>query len=121
MKHRYTAITLLLIGMYAVYAWQFGDWTPRIKGQVWNLSGSIYRLFLLSLILVAYRSTAMRFATLLMILFDLVIAGCTTGWLIYRWEIIPGQSCTERLSLPLGVLAVVLGLVLLLWITERTK
>ncbi len=121
MKHWLTAITLLCVGMYAIYAWRFGDWSPNIKGQVWNLSGSFYRLFLLSLILVAYRSTAMRLATLLMILFDLVIAGCTTGWLIYRWEIIPGQGCTERLAIPLGVIGAALGLALLLWITESNK
>ncbi len=105
--------------MYAVYAWRFGDWTPSIKGQVWNLSGSIYRLFLLLLVLIAYRSTAMRLVTLLLILFDLVISGCTGAYLVYRWEIVPGQGCTENLHIHLGVIGAGLGLALLLWITEK--
>ena len=121
MKHRWTAIALIVVGLYSIYAWRFGDWTPNIKGQVWNLSGSFYRLFLLSLILIAYRSTAMRLATLLMILFDLVIASCTGAWLVYRWEIVPGQGCTERLHIPLGFIGAALGLVLLLWISEKNK
>ena len=119
MKHKWTAIALLLVGMYAIYAWRFGDWSPAVKGQVWNLTGSFYRLFLLSLILVAYRSVAVKLVTLLLILFDLVISGCTAAYLIYRWEIVPGQGCTEQLHIPIGIIGALLGLAILLWITEK--
>jgi hypothetical protein len=92
---------------------------PKIAGVVWNLSGSGLRLLLLLLIVVAFRSRAMTAVCALMIAGELVVSGCSIAYLYSPWPTIPGQSCTARLDLPLGVMGAVLGLVLVLAIVRR--
>ncbi len=113
-----TSLLLLLTGLFAAYSWQMVDDT-RIAGHIWTLSGSAYRLFLLSLLVVAIRLTAFRLVCGLLIVFDTVATACTALYLLNPWTTVPGQSCTSRLNMPLGIIGAVSGLALLISILRH--
>jgi hypothetical protein len=113
-----TALVLLFVGLFSAYSWQAVD-DPKTAGYVWSLSGSAYRILLLSLLVVAIRSTAFRLVCGLLILFDTIATACTALYLLSPWPTVLGQSCTSRLNIPLGVIGAVSGLVLLLLILNR--
>ncbi len=106
------------MGLFSAYSWQMVD-DPKIAGHVWTLSGSAYRLLLLSLLVVAVRSTTFRLVCGLLIIFDTVATACTALYLLNPWPTVPGQSCTSRLHMPLGMIGAVSGLALLISILRH--
>lgn len=112
MKYRGIAIALLLGCLFNTFAWQLAE--PKLMGHVWSLSGSLLRLLLIGLVAVAFRSKWIALVALFMAGEELIVLGCTTAFLVNPWIPIPGESCTARLNLPLGVLGAVLGLAILI-------
>lgn len=121
MRHARSAALLLSAGLLAAYAWQLGDFTPAVRGQVWNVSGAGLRLVLLGFVAVAYPSRSMRAVCALLATFDVMVAGCGVAFLWRPWPIVPGQSCAAQLHLPLGVLGALAGLALMVAIVRGPR
>lgn len=119
MPHKWTALGLLLAGLAAAYLWQM---TPLDPAHVWNASGAAYRVLLLCLVAVAYRSIAVAWVCLLLSVFDLMVAGCSTAFLYSPWPILPDQElCSTELNVPLGLVGAVTALGLLIFIVRDKK
>jgi hypothetical protein len=112
------AMLVLMTGLAHAFLWEMFD-DPAVRGRVWNMTGAAFRVELLGLAWVAFPSLPMRTVCLLMASFDVVVIGCTGAYLIAPWPIVPGQSCTSTIQMPLGVAASGLGLVVLLSIVRR--
>lgn len=126
MKHRTLATVLLVIGCVVAYFWQvvqkLGVNDPDVLGQVWNLSTSVYRVGLLTLVALAYRSKVVLSVTALLSAFDLMVAGCSAMWLYEPWEVYPGQElCSTRFHFPLGLLGAVIALILVINIVRGKR
>lgn len=117
--HRWTALILLLVGLAAAYLWQVTAFDPA---YVWNASGATYRVLLLGLVAVAYKSTPVRLVCLLLSGCDLMVAGCSIAYLIQPWQVSPDQElCSSRLNMPLGLVGAVLALGLVIYIVRGKK
>lgn len=120
MRHGWTAISLLIVGLLCTYLWQIIGGDQLRIGQIWNISGAIYRMFLLSIIAIAYRSREITIVAILLFAFDLLVVGCTGIYMFSPWPSGPEEEfCSTRLGIPLGVCGALLGLAILLNIVRR--
>lgn len=120
MKHKATALALLVIGCAAAYGWQMVP--EQHLGAAWYISQSLWQVMLLALLAVVYRSRAMVRVCALLSVFSIMVAGCETAYLIKPWAIKPGDElCSARLNYPLGLLGAVIALGLVLSIIREQK
>lgn len=108
---RKLALVLLIVGCAAAYGWQLAS--PEQIALVWNASGALYRVVLLAVIALLAWRRAVTLVSLLLAVFDLMVAGCSVLYLIEPWPILPtDERCSARLNFPLGLLCAVVALVL---------
>lgn len=121
----WAALLLLLVGSWAAYFWQAAQLLnadPDFVGQAWNVSTAVFRLLMLTLLWNAYRSNKnMQRVIWLLMTFDVIVASCSTAFILFPWPIIPGQSCTAPLQLPFGILGAVMALLLILDIVKGKR
>lgn len=111
MTSRALALLLLVVGCAAAYGWQFVP--PERAAIVWNMTGALYRVFLLALVALTLRSRTIAAVALLLAAFDLMVAGCSGLYMLAPWPILPGdERCSTRFNLPLGLVGSVIALVL---------
>jgi hypothetical protein len=111
MKHRNTALALLLVGMALSYGWQ---WAPEeLMGTAWNITTSVLVILLLALLGLVLASPEIWLVAALLAVFKLVVITCDVWYAVAPWPVKPGQAlCSARLNLPLGVVGLFLGVVL---------
>ncbi len=120
MKHRTTALALLLIGCIAAYGWQIVP--EQYVGATWYISQSLWQVMLLALLACVYRSRAVVLVCVLLSVFSLMVAGCEAAYIVKPWAINPGDElCSARLNYPLGLLGAVIALGLVLSIIREKK
>lgn len=120
MRHRWTALALLMIGMAAAYGWQFAP--DRHIAMVWNTAQGLWPVVLLALLAVAYPSWEMRAVCALLSVFGLMVAGCSLAFMIRPWPILPSdERCSAGLNYPLGLLGAVIALGLVMSIVREKR
>lgn len=120
MKHKATALALLLIGCAAAYGWQFAP--AQHAGAAWYISQGLWQVALLALVACTYRSWAVVVVCALLAAFGLMVAGCEAAYLVNPWSMNPGDElCSARLNYPLGLLGAVIALGLVLSIIREQK
>ncbi len=120
MKHRTTALALLLIGCAAAYGWQFVP--SQYVGAAWYISQGLWQVVLLGLLAGLYRSRAVVAVCALLAGFSGMVAGCEAAYLVNPWPMNPGDElCSARLNYPLGLLGAVIALGLVLSIIREQK
>jgi hypothetical protein len=119
-KHKATALALLVIGCAAAYGWQFVP--AQYVGAAWYISQSLWQVVLLALLACVYRSRAVVLVCALLAVFSLMVAGCEAAFLVKPWPMNPGDElCSARLNYPLGLLGAVIALGLVLSIIREQK
>lgn len=109
--YRSVAMTLLLVGGLAQFAWRHVD--PEAQADVWNASQALLVLLLLALTVNAYRSAWVTAAAALLGCWQMLTAGCSMAWLWKPWTVHPGQEqCSAALNVPLGAVGAWLLLLL---------
>lgn len=120
MKHRTTALVLLVIGCAAAYGWQMVP--EQHLGAAWYISQSLWQVMLLALLACVYRSRAVVLVCALLACFSLMVVGCEAAYLVKPWPMNPGDElCSARLNYPLGLLGAVIALGLVLSIIREKK
>ena len=120
MKHKTTALALLLIGCAAAYCWQFVP--AQYVGAAWYISQSLWQVLLLALLACIYRSRAVVLVCALLAAFSLMVVGCEVAYIVKPWAMTPGDElCSARLNYPLGLLGAVIALGLVLSIIREQK
>lgn len=121
MKHKATALAMLIAGCIASYGWQFLP--PHFAGAAWYITQSLWQVLLLALLAAIYRSAAVVLVCALLSVFSLMVAGCEAAFLVNPWPMNPGDElCSARLNYPLGLLGAVIALGLVLSIIrEKTS
>ena len=118
MRHKTTALALLVTGLFAAYAWQV---LPDTRA-VWQITQSLWQVGLLALLAALYRSWAVVFVCTLLSCFSLMVAGCEIAYKIRPWHINPGDElCSAGLNYPLGLLGAVIALALVVAIIREKK
>ena len=120
MKHKATALALLLAGCAASYGWQFVP--AQYVGAAWYISQSLWQVALLALLAVVYRSLSVVLVCALLAVFSLMVAGCEAAFLVKPWPMNPGDElCSARLNYPLGLLGAVIALGLVMSIVREKR
>ena len=120
MKHKRTALALLLIGCAAAYGWQFVP--AQYVSAAWYISQSLWQVVLLALVASLYRSRAVVLVCALLAVFSLMVAGCEAAFVIEPWPMNPGDElCSARLNYPLGLLGAVIALGLVMSIVREKR
>lgn len=112
------AIGLLLVGLLNSFLWK---WVPvSVLSQTWQLSGAVYRAFLLAVIMaLAYCINARRSRVLFPVVgglmaFEAVVGSCNAARMFVAWPLSLGDSCTGWLGPALSMAGAVLGWLLML-------
>ena len=120
MKHKTTALALLLLGLAAAYGWQLSP--DGHIATVWNITQGLWPVFLLALIAATYRTWEVAAVCVLLSVFGLMVAGCELAFVIHPWPILPGdERCSAGLNYPLGLLGAVIALALVVAIIREKK
>lgn len=122
-RHHVAAAIMLLATWLVFYAW---DLVPiEIQAEAWNIGGSLGRLVLLMLVVLAYRSAPVVAAALWWCFEDAQVVFCGLLWSIAPWPVDTGSRCSDRFGLPLGMIGASLGAVaawvLMRHITPRSR
>lgn len=118
MKHKTTALALLVAGLFAAYAWQV---LPDTRA-VWQITQSLWQVGLLALLAALYRSWAVVAVCALLSCFALMVAGCELAYKLKPWPMNPGDElCSAGLNYPLGLLGAVIALVLVVAIIREKR
>lgn len=109
---------LLLIGAWVTfYAYELAP--SRLWAELWNIGGSLGRLLLLGLLVLAYRSAPVTAAALWWVVEDLQVVGCGIWWLVSPWSMEAGENqCSALIGVPLSLAGLSLGAVLA-WVVHR--
>lgn len=122
MRHRWTALVLLLVGALASFGWQFYPLDAETIALVMYATQSLFQALLLGLLMNAYRSWAMWIACGMFAAMNLLFVGCSVAYLIAPWPENPeDEMCSAGLNLPIGVGVSVLICWAVLTITGETK
>jgi len=80
--------------------------------MVWNVTGHALALYLLALVLLAWRSSrAVLLVGALIAGYLLQVLGCSLWWLLDPWPLVEGgEICSDRLHFPLGTLGLAAAL-----------
>lgn len=120
MKNKNTALALLIVGCAGSYFWQLAP--AQYVDMVWNITGSLYRLFLLGIIALCFRSKSVASVAVLLCVFDLMVVGCSALYMVDPWPINPGdERCSTRFNYPLGVMGAVIALILVVNIVRGKR
>lgn len=120
MRHKTTALALLLVGLAAAYGWQLAP--DEQIAMVWNVAQGLWPVFLLALIAATYRTREVAAVCALLSVFGLMVAGCSLAFMIRPWPILPGdERCSAGLNYPLGLLGAVIALALVVAIIREKK
>lgn len=120
MKHKATALALLMAGLLVGYGWQIAP-TEHV-GAVWAVTQSLWQVGLLALLAALYRSWAVVAVCALLSCFALMVAGCELAYKLRPWPISPGDElCSAGLNYPLGLLGAVIALALVVAIIREKK
>lgn len=93
--HHVPAVLLLLGAWLVFYGW--GHAPPELQADVWNLGGSVGRLLLLTLVVLAYRGAPVYAAALWWCVEDAQVLGCGLLWLLDGpWPTDTGSRCSDR-------------------------
>lgn len=125
MRHRWVSLGLLVAGCCNAYVWWLATMLTTDEntlGQVWNLTGAGYRLLLLALVTTWSRSFAVALVAAVLAGFDLMVAGCSTMWLISPWPLVADAPlCSAKFHAPLGLAGAVIALAVVLNITREKR
>lgn len=125
MRHRRVSLGLLVAGCCNAYAWWLATMVTTDEdalGQVWNLTGAGYRLVLLALVAAWARSRAVVMVAAVLAAFDVMVAGCSSMWLVSPWPLVPDAPlCSVKFHMPLGLAGAVIALAIVLNITREKK
>jgi len=93
-----------------------------IEGHAWNVGQSLARVALLALVVSAWRSVLVDIPAAYMLAEEAQVIGCTIGFVINPWPILPGQSkCSEAMGLPIVTVCAVTLVWLCLWLLDKGK
>ena len=122
MRHRWTALVLLLAGAGACFAWQAYPKDAETIALVMYASQAAFNALCLALLALAYRSWAMAATCLMFAAFNVLLVGCSAAWFIAPWPDLPGdEMCSAGLNVPVGVGVSLLLLWVVLKITTGDK
>jgi len=112
-RHRITALVLLVAGMMSSYAYYHAD--PENQALVWNLSTNALCLLLLAFIAAVYASWEVVAVCAVIGGFKAAVVACSTWFYFAPWPVVPGKPlCSQRLDMPLGVVGLIIGALLVI-------
>lgn len=120
MRHRLTALALLLLGVGKLMAWHAAP--DAYKADAWNIGGAAFAAALLFVLGLVHGSLVMWLAVALLAAFELSTIGCNAAYMINPWPVAPGDElCTARVDLPLELAACLMTLALVVHIVRAKK
>ena len=120
MKSWRVAIVVLVAAWVAHWAYHFAP--VGMEGHAWNVGQAIGRVLLLFVIVSAWRTALVHVPAAYMLAEEVQVIGCTIGFVIKPWDVLPGQSkCSEAIGYPLVFTAAVAIVWVGLWLLDKGK
>ena len=120
MKHRKTALLLLVVGVSKTTAWKLAPVVAQ--SMIWNVSQSIAQIVVLLLLGLIYQSKAMWLVIALTAGLELQTAACSVLFLVHPWVREPdGELCSSGLHFPVGLLSAWVAIIVLTYIRSNRE
>ena len=110
------AAALLLAGVVRHYAWPM--FPVALQSSIWNIGGALAILFLLAVV-IRGRSWLVLLVGLWWAAEELLVVGCTAGYIIAPWELVPGQMCSQLLHFDFAKIGALILAALVLLLMRR--
>ena len=120
MKPRRIFLALFLLGFGLLHNNAF-KWVPvDDKPWVWNITGALYPIAMLTVIALFADSVFVTLACVLLASFSLQVIGCTVWYMVDPWPIdATTELCSSRLHAPIGMLGLTAALLLIGYLSKR--
>ena len=120
MKHPRAALSLLGVGLFLSYCWQ---WVPaQHAGAAAIIAASALVIYLLTCFGLFFASYEVWLTVALIAAFKAIVIGCNVWFIADPWPVKPGQAlCSARLNWPLGLVGLALGAALFLHLRKKGK
>lgn len=105
------AAVLMVTGWLTHYGYEHVD--AKIAAEAWNVGGSLGRVVLLALVVLAWPGAAVAVAALWWCFEEFQVITCTVAWLFQPWPMAENKErCSALVGVPMGLI----GAVLLAWV-----
>ena len=99
--HAVYGLALIALGILVHYAWAW--FPPEHQAQAWNALGAFARLLGWIGAARLIRATVARLVAFWLACEELLVIGCSVGYMVSPWEVLPGQAqCSALLQFDLG-------------------